>query len=663
LTTQAYETSWTYDWLGRLKSISYPEISANRSGGIAIYEYGPSGLKRLQWCSEDERGSLLCPFVIRNVQYDAMGSRQTVTWGNGLQTRAAFTDDQRLRELGLWTTSALLENHVLSHTADGNVRTIVSTHPGGNVCERGFSYDYAGRLTGAAEGPAAGATTTCPTNASWTYRYNAAGNLTFNSDYHDPAVAGSGEYLYGSRTVNGLAVRGGPHAVTLVRGASNGVLADEALTYDANGAMTVGVAGTITYDYEGRIRSAQRLNALFGYDALGTRVVRRANRDGLPEFVRYYWKHFERRDHKGQASFDRYILVDGRRVATISDRLGDQARYIHSDGIGSTVLTTTAVGAIASLKRYTPLGSWHLASGSVDLADAIPYGFTGQEEELGQAGTHAMIRLGVRQYAQRLGRMTSPDTLIPNLSNPQSLNRYTYAYNNPVRFSDTTGYSPDEPMLTVNQAGATGISLGGMRVMMDAVHVTGQVAARSAATTAAGASIPLQLTSMATASAEELAAAVAKVSSDLDSIRERARAIRERNMTHGTFSSPGGPPRDVPSGASGNPTVPSGISDPVGMLDHALEDAEEPGRYIHQPRGPDGRFKTFPQRQFARSPFGQAIPLVDKGFDVYNIAVDPSLKTVLPLIVEGLTRSFVWGMVVERFADPNQPCIWGNPCY
>jgi hypothetical protein len=39
-----------------------------------------------------------------------------------------------------------------------------------------------------------------------------------------------------------------------------------------------------------------------------------------------------------------------------------------------------------------------------------------------------------------LGRFLSPDPIVPNPANPQDLNRYTYVYNNPLRYTDPTGH-------------------------------------------------------------------------------------------------------------------------------------------------------------------------------------------------------------------------------
>ena len=39
-------------------------------------------------------------------------------------------------------------------------------------------------------------------------------------------------------------------------------------------------------------------------------------------------------------------------------------------------------------------------------------------------------------------RFAQPDTVIPELHNPQALNRYSYIYNSPIYYSDPTGHRP-----------------------------------------------------------------------------------------------------------------------------------------------------------------------------------------------------------------------------
>jgi hypothetical protein len=53
-----------------------------------------------------------------------------------------------------------------------------------------------------------------------------------------------------------------------------------------------------------------------------------------------------------------------------------------------------------------------------------------------------LIEMGARWYDSSLGRWISADTIVPDMANPQSLNRYSYVYNNPVIYVDPTGHSP-----------------------------------------------------------------------------------------------------------------------------------------------------------------------------------------------------------------------------
>jgi hypothetical protein len=45
-----------------------------------------------------------------------------------------------------------------------------------------------------------------------------------------------------------------------------------------------------------------------------------------------------------------------------------------------------------------------------------------------------------------LGRFLAPDSIVPDPGNPQALNRYSYSYNNPLRYTDSSGHIP-EPMV------------------------------------------------------------------------------------------------------------------------------------------------------------------------------------------------------------------------
>ena len=50
--------------------------------------------------------------------------------------------------------------------------------------------------------------------------------------------------------------------------------------------------------------------------------------------------------------------------------------------------------------------------------------------------------MNARYYLPEVGRFISADTIVPEPGNPQSYNRYTYGFNNPVKYSDPSGHTP-----------------------------------------------------------------------------------------------------------------------------------------------------------------------------------------------------------------------------
>jgi len=49
--------------------------------------------------------------------------------------------------------------------------------------------------------------------------------------------------------------------------------------------------------------------------------------------------------------------------------------------------------------------------------------------------------MGTRWYDPALGRWLQADSIVPEPGNPQALNRYSYVYNNPLRYTDPTEHA------------------------------------------------------------------------------------------------------------------------------------------------------------------------------------------------------------------------------
>lgn len=63
--------------------------------------------------------------------------------------------------------------------------------------------------------------------------------------------------------------------------------------------------------------------------------------------------------------------------------------------------------------------------------------FTGQRKDAGSG----LLFYNARWYDPQVGRFLSPDTLVPNPGDPQSLNRYSYVGNRPTGYRDPTGHA------------------------------------------------------------------------------------------------------------------------------------------------------------------------------------------------------------------------------
>ena len=124
------------------------------------------------------------------------------------------------------------------------------------------------------------------------------------------------------------------------------------------------------------------------------------------------------------------------RLKYYSARGSNTLYHILKDHLGSASVITNASGVTVSggEQRYYPFGESRLTA--TMLTDKL---FTGQREMAGLGIYHYQARF----YSPKLGRFLSADTITPNPSNPQNLNRYSYVTNNPLLYIDPSGHDAD----------------------------------------------------------------------------------------------------------------------------------------------------------------------------------------------------------------------------
>ena len=109
--------------------------------------------------------------------------------------------------------------------------------------------------------------------------------------------------------------------------------------------------------------------------------------------------------------------------------------YFHKDHLGSSTAMTDASGAKVETTEYVPYGEMREHTGT----EVTNYKFTDQELD----PETGLYNYGARLYDPVIGRFISPDPIIPNVYDPQMLNRYSYCRNNPLIYTDPTGHYID----------------------------------------------------------------------------------------------------------------------------------------------------------------------------------------------------------------------------
>lgn len=140
LSANEYQTSITYDGLGRMKTMRYPEAV---DGAVATLRPSYDEADKLSQLRLND------DVYVRHIAYNARGQRTLIAYGNGLLTRFAYDPETfrlvRMRterytlldgsQLGFNLTSPAAPLQEIAHTYDcgGNVRSVVDRTPGGGV--------------------------------------------------------------------------------------------------------------------------------------------------------------------------------------------------------------------------------------------------------------------------------------------------------------------------------------------------------------------------------------------------------------------------------------------------------------------------------------------------------------------------------------------------
>ncbi|WP_420347318.1 RHS repeat-associated core domain-containing protein [Pelagibius sp.] len=462
-TVDAVTTTWTYDTatkgIGKIHTVSAPHDSYAEA---MTYD----SLGRPSTASVTIDGTAYDTTTL----YDTAGRADTLVYPTGFTVRSSFTPRGHLSQvtddLGstvYWQADTVnAEGQVTAETLGNGVTTtrvydpatsridsILTTKAAVTIQDLGFDFDTLGNLTERRDlrqdraeaftydGLNRLKSTTLTDTATLqtlgtpvTYTYDALGNITNKSDV--------GAYTYGT----GAPGQPGPHAVVTAGG--------NTYTYDANGSMETGAGKTTTWTPFNKpklIVASPNDETFFVYGPSRARFKQNIKKGGLITNVIYVGSHFEKKTRVGEDDELVHYIRAGATVAIYTEYrdaldtvTSSKTRYLHRDHLGSVESITDEAGAATEYLSYDPHGKRRLTdwqAGTPVAAAETPRGFTGHEH-LDAVG---LIHMNGRVYDPTLGRFLSADPFVQAPETTQGFNRYAYVSNNPLSYTDPSGFS------------------------------------------------------------------------------------------------------------------------------------------------------------------------------------------------------------------------------
>ncbi|MBB3062446.1 RHS repeat-associated core domain-containing protein [Microbulbifer rhizosphaerae] len=445
--SKTYDHGYDYDGSGRLNKIVYP------NGVEAHYQYNGRGYLSVLNAQDDPVEGLVAVKTFNDI--NAWGQVKQETYGNNLVTNRTYNPDTgRLETID--TDSGNIQNNEYRWRTNGTLESRF-VYSGSQITKQeDFTYDGLNRLKDA--------TMTIGGSRKLSTLYDKLGNITSKTSNQagDTDVTG---YQYGEFG------NAGPNAVSNVN--INGMA--HSLQYDLNGAIERYDAASgddkwITWNARqlateivvgnSRTTSTPTARDRFQYGPDGNRFYRESSwmEDGQlkTEKVFIVGSYEELLPlHDGNIQKIQKTALDGNvQHIAIDDLTGTTAeyQYLHRDHLGSVEKVTDESGAVILDTAFDPYGGRRQANWRGDISQQqleellLSQGFTTKRgytghEHLDRTG---LIHMNGRIYDPTLGRFLSPDPIVQAPTNSQSWNRYSYAFNNPLSFTDPSGFESEE---------------------------------------------------------------------------------------------------------------------------------------------------------------------------------------------------------------------------
>ncbi len=404
----------TYDALDRI------ETETDAWGRRLTYDYDPQGNRTL----------LIDPDSVRTeYAYDELNRIETLTFGDGQAVGYEYFPDGLKKKV----TNPNGTTSTYQYDAADRMTGISHAGPSGIVSAYEYTYDPNGNREKQVEQNAGRTETT-------DYTYDLVNRLK-SVTYPDKAV--TYEYDLTGNRIQEVTTGAEASDKTFHYDAINRLerITDTAsgaevtrYAYDRNGNTTSKTSGAVTTDFLfdirdqiGEVRQGPSILGRYGYDYDGRRILKIGD-DGRRQYTYDQLSVITEADQvnatvsKYDYGMDQLVRLDSR---------GEGRSFFHLDFLGSTVGLTDTAGAARQSIFYDAWGNERDRIGS----SANNFTFTGQELDEETTLVYAIARF----YDPEIGRFLNQDPLMGRLNVTPSLNRYAYAFSNPLVFLDPDG--------------------------------------------------------------------------------------------------------------------------------------------------------------------------------------------------------------------------------
>jgi RHS repeat-associated protein len=384
-----YSTSYTYDEASNVTSITYPD------GTVVTQTY--DNLNRLQ--SVDGYAQFT---------WNADSLIQEISYQNDVTTTYVYDLRGRPEQMTTSKDSNDLMNLTYNYDAAGNILHMKSEDSSSIKEEWNYTYDPLDRLLTAAGGPPG-------ETYSFDYQYDSTGNRT---------QLDSTTYTYNE--MNELLSLSDPSG-------------NSTFTYDIHGNLVTKDDGQnlweYFYDQENRLLSTEKdrqVTEEYFYDGDGKRIKKT---DADSERV-YIYGGLNVLYEVNTTTQMEAVYIYGP-TGQLAKKMNDITEYYHTDHLGSTRLVTSENGVTTEDIMYKPFG---------EQLNETEERYTYNGKELDETG---LYYYGARYYDPVIGRFISGDPLTGERESPQTLNRYAYCLNNPLKYVDPAGTDEENTQETV----------------------------------------------------------------------------------------------------------------------------------------------------------------------------------------------------------------------